>query len=174
MLLKFILFLIVLTPKHELNKNAELREEVKGYFEDSGKEFGFDPSWLIYYANRESSLRIDKVGGLGEVGYAQVHGGAKVMCEEKGYDPLTRRGGAMCMGYLMRKGVKKCGGDFIKGMAWYASGSCDVANKKMSERYRSYCRKWRGIKSGRLTAEKRRRDAMRKYLEDQRMKKVKS
>lgn len=163
MLLKFILFLVALTPNHELNKNTDLLLEVEQHFIDAGEKYGIEPSWLVYYAERESSLDINRVGPRGEVGYPQAHGVSRQICELRGYDPKTRRGGAFCMALLMDMNIRYCG-NFNHGMARYASGSCNLAREMMWKRYNDYDEKWRKVFNGEMDAEKRRDNAMEKYL----------
>ena len=62
MLVKFVLFLIALTPNHELNEDRDLLERVIGYFVESGSKYNIEPSFLLWQAYKESSLRIDLVG----------------------------------------------------------------------------------------------------------------
>lgn len=181
MLVKFIAFLLALVPRHELNKDAELREEVIRYFVESANKYGdievvkedgsvetigLEPAWLIYYAKKESSLLVDVVGDRGEIGYCQAHGRARSTCEAAGYDLKTRRGGAMCMGLTMNMGVRRCG-DFIRGMAWYASGSCNLAVQKMTKRHERFTKKWEGVQRGEINAATRRKKAMEKAMAEQ-------
>lgn len=152
MLEKWILTLLVLTPNHELNKNPALREEVVGYFNEAGDdsiaptvgpEFESTAGFMLLWAYEESSLRIDRVGSRGEVGYCQAHGKARATCEVAGYDPTTRRGGVWCMALLMGMGQRKCG-SFKRGLYWYASGSCNGTPraKRITERR---LRKWKNL-----------------------------
>lgn len=137
-----ILALIICCPRHELNRDAELRAEVAGYFEEAGAEYDLDPSLLVYWAYRESSLRLGRVGKLGEVGYCQAHGKARKTCVAAGYDPETRSGGAMCLGLLMDMGRRRCG-SLEKGAVWYATGSCrgsEKSRKKIKQRLKAWRR----------------------------------
>lgn len=162
MLVKFILFLIVLTPNHELNKDPDLLEEVAGYVEEAVEHFDLpmEPGRLAHFIYKESSWNYKAIGKvpnpygviLKEEGYCQAHGMAKKLCLEAGYDPGTRKGGIMCMGYLFRYGMdnpEACGeshpGDLEASIRWFASGSCYKAREKMLERRETYEKLWKRV-----------------------------
>lgn len=162
MLEEFILFLIVLNPRHELNRDSDLLAEVSGYVEDAVEVFDLPvhPSRLAHFIYRESSWNYKAVGRipnrfgviLEEEGYCQVHGKAKQLCLGAGYDPSSRRGGVMCLGYLLDYGMrnrvackKSNRVDVEAAFRWVASGSCHKAKKKMEERKRDWKWKWRRV-----------------------------
>lgn len=118
-----ILTLILCCPRHELNRDAELRSEVAGYFETAGKQYDMPPGLLVIWFEGEASLRIDRVGKLGEIGLPQVHGVVRRTCEEAGYDPKTWRGGIYCGAMAMAESVTFCG-SLERGLNRYASGKC--------------------------------------------------
>lgn len=164
MLIKFILFLIALEPRHELNRDHDLLAEVEGYFVSAGEKYGVEPSLIAYQAYKESSIRIDVVGKKkGEKGYCQAHGKARRTCEAAGYDILTRKGGAFCIALLLDLNTRYCG-SLEFGLARYASGSCYKAREKMKKRLESYERLWEKIQRGKLDAAIRRKRAMERYL----------
>ena len=152
MLAKFILFLLVLNPSHELNKDFELLAEVIGYLEDTGARYDIPPSRLAYTIERESGwnhLAVGKIPNrrgviLNEQGYCQAHGKAKKMCVDADIDITTRRGGIECLGYLINEGRTECG-SIDAGIRWYASGSCNKAKKKMAERKKAWERQWNRV-----------------------------
>lgn len=191
MLEKFILFLLVLNPRHELNKDSELLAEVAGYVEEAVETFDLPthPSRLAHHIYRESSWIHTSVGKipnrygviLNEQGYCQAHGRAKKLCLDAGYDPETRRGGIMCLGYLFHYGMTEdeaCAqshpGNLEAAIRWYASGSCYKAKKKMAERKRDWERKWKRVlgenwegRSDRLVAWRRKMERERKKVEEE-------
>lgn len=148
MLELFITSLLVLNPNHELNRNPELRADVAGHFEAAGKKYDVEPTLLVYWAYRESSLKITAKGKLGEVGYCQAHGKARKTCEVAGHNPTTREGGAMCLGLIMSMGRRRCG-TLERGAVWYASGRCrgtPRTQKLIKWRLQEWRRRWRAIK----------------------------
>jgi len=156
MLKAFILSLIIMTPRHELNKDPELLAEVAGYFETAGKRYNLEPSLLVYWAYRESSLKHNAVGKipnkwgvvLNEIGYFQVHGKARKQCEAKGYNVFTRKWNIFCGAMLLDAGRKKCG-SLERGSVYYASGGCrgtERTRKKIKQRLKEWRRRWRKVK----------------------------
>lgn len=123
MIAAIILSLVSCCPNHPLHKSDDLRSEVAGYFADAGERYDIDPVLLAYWAYRESSLRTDVVGKLGEVGLCQAHGKSASMCRRAGLGLETHHGGVYCMGYLMAAGRAHCG-TLEAGLNYYASGSC--------------------------------------------------
>ncbi|MBN2258111.1 MAG: hypothetical protein JW704_09830 [Anaerolineaceae bacterium] len=181
MLGQYILFLLVLNPAHELNKDPELLNEVTGYVEEAVETFHLptEPSRLAHFIYRESGWNHEAIGKvpnrfgviLNEGGYAQVHGRARRLCMQAGYDPDTRRGGVMCAGYLMHYGMteddacaKSHPGDLEAAIRWYASGSCYKAKKKMAERKKDWAKGWRRIVDGDFSGTSARVVAWRKRL----------
>jgi len=174
MLGKFILFLLVLNPKHELNKNPGLLEEVVGYVEEAVETFALPthPSRLAHWIYRESGWNHEAVGTipnkrgviLHEQGYCQAHGRAKKWCMEAGYNPFERRGGIMCLGYLLHKGMEECDGDFEAAGRWYASGSCYAAKKKMNDRKEDWQKGWQRVVDGNFEGKGARASAWRKKM----------
>lgn len=97
LILLIILELIKPAPNHPLNRDAELRTEIAGYFVEAGTEYNIDPVLLVVWSFGESSLRPDaKKGKLNEIGMFQVHGVAKKICERMGLDVSTPSGQIMC------------------------------------------------------------------------------
>lgn len=144
MLKAFILSLIVLTPNHELNKDPEQLEHVAGYFAGAGARYDIEPSLVAYWAYRESSLRVDLVGSLGEVGYAQAHGQARRTCVAAGFDVESRRGGAYCIALLLDMGRRRCG-SLQRGAVWVASGNCKGSlrtREKIKSRLNGWQTRW--------------------------------
>lgn len=86
----------------------------------AAERYGQDPVELVTWAFYESSLRPGSIGGLGEVGYMQVHGRAAAACEAVGEVP----GSFGCGAYLWNFGEKLCG-THERALWWYASGKCD-------------------------------------------------
>ena len=138
-----ILMLIMCCPRHELNRDAALRAEVAGYFAGAGVQYDIPPTLLVYWAYRESSLKTNVVGKLGEIGYGQVHGIARRTCQDGGHDPTTREGSIYCMAMLMDEGRRFCG-SLESGLIWYASGSCrgsEKTRRKIKQRMKAWRRK---------------------------------
>lgn len=155
MIQAFILSLLILNPRHELNRDPVLRAEVAGYATAASELYGVEPSLLIYQAYREASLKITSVGRipnqwgviLEEQGYAQAHGKSKRMCEAAGYDIITRSGGIHCIALLIDNGRRKCG-SLQKGLVYYASGNCkgtEKTRKKIKLRLKEWRRRWEKI-----------------------------
>jgi hypothetical protein len=149
----FILSLLVLNPRHELVRNHELRYEVAGYFQAAGEKYYLPPDLVAWHIYSESTFRhrvIGKRDNLGSVGYAQVHGTARELCEAAGYDVETRKGGAYCAAHLIRAGLTECNGTLIEAFEWYATGSCrgsDKARRKMKHRLAEWMRRTTGGKN---------------------------
>ena len=133
--------LLKLNPRHPLLKDEVLRESVLKSFEEQGEKYKLEPSLLVYWAYRESSIRIDKVGSRGEVGIGQFHGIAKSTCKSSELDVLSWDGGIECMAMLIDMGLRYCG-SLERGLVWYASGDCrnSKAEPKLKERLRSWKR----------------------------------
>lgn len=138
-----ILSLIMCCPRHELNRDAELRSEVSGYFEAAGAKYKIPPRLMVIWFEGEASLRIDRVGKLGEVGLPQVHGIVRMRCEDAGYDPTTWRGGIYCGAMAMAESVAFCG-SLERGLNRYASGKCKGTPKSRALVKRRL-RKWRKV-----------------------------
>jgi hypothetical protein len=130
--------LIAATPRHELH-DPVLRAEVSGYFEAAGLQYDVPPTLLVYWAYRESSIRTDRTGKLGEVGLGQYHGVARQRCEDGGYNPATYRGGIYCMAMLMDESRRFCG-SLEEGLRRYATGSCNRGVKTIKQRLRTWRR----------------------------------
>ena len=141
--IQLILMLIACCPRHELNRDPVLLAEVAGYFEAAGDRYNVPPTLLVYWTYRESSLKTDAVGALGEIGLGQVHGVVRQRCEDGGYDPATYRGGIYCTAMLMDESRRFCG-SLERGLVRYASGSCKGTartRKKIKQRIRAWKRK---------------------------------
>lgn len=148
MLKLFIVSLLLLNPRHELNKDEKLLSEVVSYFENSAYKYNLDSDFLVYWVFRESTLDVKAKGKLGEIGYAQTHGKARKTCELAGYEVKTREGGVMCIGLLMDMGRRYCGG-LERGIFWYATGKCnptEKAKKKLRGRYKRGKKLWEKLK----------------------------
>jgi hypothetical protein len=144
MLEAFILALLILNPRHELNRDPELLTKVATYAIEAGNKYDIEPSLIIYWAYRESSLKIDAVGKLGEVGYCQAHGKAKKTCIAAGCDVVTRSGGLHCIALLLDMGRRYCG-SLERGAVWYACGNCrgtEKTRKKIKQRLKEWKRRW--------------------------------
>jgi hypothetical protein len=138
--LLLIIALIADTPNHPLNKNPELRSDVAGYFEHYGARHSIDPALLVYWAYRESSIRIDRTGLLGEKGICQAHGRHLRTCKRAGLDVGTWEGGIACMALLMDTDRTWCG-SLEKGLRRYSTGSCERGEKFVRRRLKAWKRK---------------------------------
>lgn len=138
-----ILSLIICCPRHELNRDSALRAEVAGYFDAAGTDV-IPAELLVIWFEGEASLRIDRVGKLGEVGLPQVHGVVRKRCEDAGHDPTTWRGGIYCGAMAMAESVAFCG-SLERGLNRYASGKCKGTPKSRALVKRRL-RKWRKVR----------------------------
>jgi len=147
MLKIFILSLIVCCPKHALNKDAELLDQVVSNFEAAGEKYNLEPSLLAYQAYKESSFQPRAEGSLGEKGFAQAHGLARKTCEAVDLDVETIEGGIHCLALLLDMGRRRCG-SLLGAMNFYASGKCKstvTTRAKMEGRLRAWRRKWEAL-----------------------------
>jgi len=136
-----ILLLILCCPRHELNRDAELRDRVAGHFAAAGEQYNIPPTLLVYHYYREASLRIDRTGKLGEVGLPQVHGVTRRTCEEAGYDPRTWRGGIYCGAMLLDEGRRFCGSleeSFNRYFGRHGCKGTAEIRKKVKQRLRAW------------------------------------
>ena len=136
-----ILMLIIATPNHELNRDPALRSEVAGHFYGAGSLYNFPASLLTRWAWDESRFKMSAVGtDRPSIGYGQIHGRARKICEVVGHDPTTLRGNIYCMSLIMALGKKFCGS--IEGaVKWYSRGSCRVSkrtDRKIKRRLRAW------------------------------------
>ena len=138
-IIQYILSLIVLVPNHPLNRSADLREEVAGYFEQYGERYDLEPTLLVHWAYRESSLRIDRTGKLGEVGICQAHGKHFRTCKAAGLDVSTWEGGIHCLAFLMDMDRRYCG-SLEAGLRRYSTGSCHRGDKFVQRRLKAWKR----------------------------------
>jgi hypothetical protein len=140
----FILLLLAPTSRHEFKKSPEILDEVVGYFDAAGEKYDVPSSLLAYWAWKESRFKHNIVAwDRPSIGYAQAHGLAQKWCEGEGYKIQQREGGAMCIGYLFRRGLDECG-NMLGAAVWYASGSCEASKevrKIMSDRLRDWSRR---------------------------------
>jgi hypothetical protein len=140
---KYILILILLAPNHPLNKDERLLGRVSAICEVAGLKYDIPPTLVALWAYRESSLRLGRVGKLGEIGVCQAHGKALRECQRTGYDVTTYEGGLFCIAHLLDMGRSECG-SLDAGGVWYATGSCtgsENANKKIKQRFAAWRRK---------------------------------
>jgi hypothetical protein len=139
----FILILILLAPNHPLNKDERLLGRVAAQCEVAGLKYAIPPTLIAYWGKRESSLRLGRVGKLGEAGVCQAHGKALRECQRTGYDVTTYEGGLFCIAHLLDMGRSECG-SLEAGGVWYATGSCtgtEKARKKIRQRFAAWKRK---------------------------------
>jgi hypothetical protein len=142
---QLILALIMLTPNHPLNRDAELRADVVGHFEAAGKLYDIPPTLLVHWGNREASLRVDRVGKRGEKGICQAHGKHLATCRAAGLNinsDDTRqayRDGIYCMAMLMDMDRRFCG-SLERGLRRYSTGSCEKGVKFVKRRLRDWRR----------------------------------
>lgn len=149
-MMKFILMLLVLNPRHELRKDHELLTQVAGYFEAAGAKYEVDPTLLAYWAWKESRFKHNVVAwDRPSIGYSQAHGWAQKWCEDAGHRVQQREGGAMCIGLLFRKGIDLCG-DLEAAANWYASGKCKPS-KKTRRKMKKRLKEWHSKKDKLLT-----------------------
>jgi len=144
---KLILMLIMLTPNHPLNKQPTLRSEVAGYFAEAEKQYNVPHGLLPHWAYGESKLKMSAIGkDRPSIGYGQIHGVGRIICEVVGHDPTTREGNIYCMGLLMAIGIEKCG-SLERGVRWYARGTCraDRVSARTNRRIKQRLRAWRKV-----------------------------
>lgn len=123
-----ILYLVSSAPNRELYKNENKRMEMAADFVDAGKKYDVDPVLLLTWGFKESSLRTNVIGKLGETGIGQSHGTAKRLCRKKGLDLHSQRSQIFCIGLLIDAGRKECK-TLHKSLLWYASGKCEGTPK---------------------------------------------
>lgn len=138
-IVQYILSMIVMVQSHPLNRDAELLENVAGYFEQYGEQYNIDPTLLIHWAYRESSLRVDRTGKLGEVGICQAHGKHHRTCKAEGLDVETWEGGIHCLAMLMDMDRRFCG-SLERGLRRYSTGSCYRGEKFVKRRLKAWKR----------------------------------
>jgi len=107
-------------PRHPLHKDPIAADHIATEIIEAAERFNQDPHELLAWGVYESSLRPDKVGDLGEVGYMQAHGEAARECKAVSLEP----GSFKCGAYLWTLGDKKCG-DHYRALLWYSSGKCN-------------------------------------------------
>jgi len=134
-----ILFIVTLEPNHYVHKDdVKLTLLAKSYIEASDK-YDIDPFLVISNTFFESDFKPEAIGAAGEVGVAQVHGEAKRLCRQQGYNENTIRGGVLCSAYLLRRGKNMCG-SWLVSLVKYRSGQCLKHNafylRKARMRYR--------------------------------------
>lgn len=112
------------TPARRLVKDEAYRMEMATVFVEAANERNLDPVLLVVWAFGESSLRLDAVGAMGEVGVFQVHGKRKRKCVNDGYDLSDMAGQIRCGAMLIAESRDECY-NIERGMWSYASGSCN-------------------------------------------------
>lgn len=123
-LMRAIKHLVRKAPKRELFKNPAARLEMALYLRYAAEEENLDPFLILYMAFRESSLKIDVEGDLGEETMMQVHGKAKTICENASLDLELLSDQLHCGALYLRTLADDCGG-LICAMNAYASGHFD-------------------------------------------------
>lgn len=118
-----ILTLMTPAPNRTLYKDAEARREMAGYFVEAGEYSEVPAGLLVVWFMGESSLRVNRVGKLGEVGISQIHPCNWNKCKRNGHDLETAKGQIMCGAMLMAKSRDACG-SLRAGLYEYASGKC--------------------------------------------------
>lgn len=142
MIKELILSLILLVPRHELNKDEQLLDAVVKTFEEAAEKYDIDPALLVVWIHSESWFMPTVVGSSrNEVGYAQVHGWAKKECKRNAMDPTTREGGIYCAAHLLRYGIDHCG-DFYSSGLFYMSGKCK-GTPRAKRAVKRRLRKWK-------------------------------
>ena len=105
-----ILFIVVEAPNHHLNKDdsKDLLKNMSVDYIESGNLYNQDPILLIVMNYYESSFKSEVIGKNGEVGLPQAMAESRELCENKGYDLSTTKGGIYCTAYLMHLAEKQC------------------------------------------------------------------
>lgn len=67
-------FVAIAIQKLQPNHNSDVAMKLAQEFVDAGQQTRIDPLLLVAISFRESSLRNDVVGSIGEIGLMQVHG----------------------------------------------------------------------------------------------------
>lgn len=114
-------------PGRKISKDKSVQEEISHAIVSASRDNGLPPLLLLSMATFESSLRLNALGKLGEVGILQVHGKAANGCELKTY-----YGQATCGAKWLRICIDMCG-NISNGIAMYGSGECDIINGSSRE-----------------------------------------
>jgi len=134
-----ILFVITLEPNHYLHKDAQSLDVLVNSYIEASERYDIDPFLVVSNTFFESDFKPASIGSAGEVGVAQVHGEAKRLCRQQGYNENTIRGGVLCSAYLLRRGKNMCG-SWLVSLVKYRSGQCLKHNafylRKARMRYR--------------------------------------
>ena len=134
-----ILFIIALEPNHYLHKDEQALQLLASSYIEASDKYDVDPFLVISNTFFESDFKPESIGSAGEVGVAQVHGEAKHLCRQQGYNENTIRGGVLCSAYLLRRGKNMCG-SWLVSLVKYRSGQCLKHNafylRKARMRYR--------------------------------------
>ena len=114
-------------PNHPLNRDSEKLDRFVVNVLSAEHKTGVPWEIIVAVAYRESSLMMNKVGKLGEVGYMQIHGAAISYCREKiGKRPRvkkSRRNNLLCGALWIQKSMDICKTDsFLNGLSMYATG----------------------------------------------------
>lgn len=137
-----IKLLIVLEPNHYLNKdeNKTLLNNMAETYLTESERYGISPIVFVVNNFLESDFKETSIGAKNEIGFAQVHGRAKRLCVEKGFDIYSQVGGIRCSAYIYNLGYTKCR-SIKKAFGYYVSGKCNGSQRSARYRYAFY-KKW--------------------------------
>ena len=121
------------TGRHMASKKRFAKEHIAPVVVRESVARGVDPLLTAVIISLESSWRLGRSGGKGELGLMQVM--------NPRYEPKTFEDEIILGTEILAKAVKTCA-TTLGALTWYASGSCkprtDVTRKKMNYRYRLY------------------------------------
>ena len=103
-------------PRHPVARDPVWRRELAEMIEDTASRYELPPLFLAALVYRESSLRTNARGALGELGLGQLHGVAAEGCAMD-----TAAGQLECCARWLRKQIDRCG-SLSGGFSLYASG----------------------------------------------------
>lgn len=138
-----MLHLCALAPRHPINRDADYRHEVARAVLQAGSMTNVPALLLVAIFYRESSLRLDRTGKLGEIGLGQTAPFARAWCEGRHYNLQTADGQAMCSAQWFARQRQACGGGIVDGLTLYASGrTCKADSEGLRRVIRDRVQLW--------------------------------
>jgi hypothetical protein len=114
---KAISYLLRTNPRHPLHKTPVKRAQIAAGLLEHGRRHSIPPYFLLAAAFRESSLRTDVAGLLGEMGILQCHGHCARGCNMR-----VLSGQLECSVRWLRAKMDECNGSLEGGFLRYATG----------------------------------------------------
>jgi len=110
-------------PNHKLRKNTEYRKEFSKAILDAAGKAGVPAALVLATAYRESTLRTNLVGAIGERGVMQLHGKAQWQyCRKVENRKINRKDykdQLICGAHWLRYSIDICDGTYYQGISSY-------------------------------------------------------